>query len=388
MKIAMITSTFLPRFIGGRETHVYSCSKALIDRGHEVHVFTGDHVKRYETQKYKGIMTHRFPMCRFALPAQQEDIPYRIVSPSLLSALDNFKPDIIHAHDYRHFTTDISAYYSKVKKKPFILTVHGFFYNPRSISRILMRSYDYFLGPISLRIASRIICVSRTLVKGPITLVKDKVSIIPNAISIGDIINGGFGPSRFREKVACTDSDRIILGLGRLTKQKGFKFLIQAYKKVAERFPDVKLVIVGPETKYGTKLKHSATCSNIIFTGAISSNLVKSAYLSASVFVSSSLDEGCPIAILEAMAFEKPIIATSVGLVPEIINQGVNGVLVEPGKPEQISKAIIDILSKESLAQILSQNAQRAVKMYDWSHVALEIEKVYKGCEIRCGEPM
>ena len=375
----MVTHTFLPQFVGGREKHVFYLSKELIKKGFEVRIFTGGRNKHFQCEEYEGIMTYRFPIHTLNFPANQEKIPFRLINPqSFIRVLREYDPDIVHAHDRRHFTTDIAALYSKIDKKPFILTVHGFFYSPTWVFKTFMKLYDKTFGQLSIRTASKIVYVSKESAKEHIQgKLKNKIVVMSNGVPIELATNGLKKGGDFRQRHGL-NNDKMILAVGRLSAQKGFQYLIQAYKEIAKRNNGYNLCIIGPETGYVKELKHLAENNDsIVFTGSIPDNELREAYLAADLFVLSSLAEGCPLTLLEAMTFEKPIVATSVGMVQEIIRNGVNGILVTPGNSDLLAEAIIKVLDDNSFARNLARNAKRDATKY-WEDFISRTQDIYE----------
>ena len=359
MKIAMVTSTFLPDYIGGRENHVYYLSKELISAGFKVCIFTNNPRGITQFEKYDGIPICRFPFYSFKFASNQENIPYRVTNPhNFLKRLRSYSPDVVHAHDYRHFTSDLSAIYCETNKKPLLLTVHGFYYNVGQLFNIFLMAYDKILGGFSLNTADKIICVSNMLAEQQaLSNFRDKIVIIPNGVSDNNTKFSSEDYNNFKEKYGIRG--KMILGVGRLSYQKGFKFLINAYKAIFKASNEYQLCIVGPEGGCGKELRTLAGDNNsIVFTGPISNRDLKLAYSSADLFVLSSLLEGCPLALLEAMSFGKPIVATSVGLIPEVIQNRINGLLVPPGDSECLAKTAQEVLSDDRLAKRIGANAK------------------------------
>lgn len=359
MKIAMVTHTFLPDYIGGRENHVYYLSKELINAGFEVCIFTNNPKGITQFEKYDGIPICRFPFYSLKFASNHENIPYRVTNPyNFLKHLRSYSPDVVHAHDYRHFTSDLSALYCKTNKKPLLLTVHGFYYNVGQLFNTCITAYDKIFGKFSLKTAGKIICVSNILAEQQaLSNFKDKVVVIPNGVSDSLTTFSCKDYNSFKEKYGIRG--KMILGVGRLSHQKGFKYLIKAYKAIFKASNEYQLCIVGPEGGCGKELRTLAGDNNsIVFTGPIPNRDLKLAYSFADLFVLSSLLEGCPLALLEAMSFGKPIIATSVGLIPEVIQNRINGLLVPPGDSECLAKTTQEVLADDCLAKRIGANAK------------------------------
>lgn len=174
----------------------------------------------------------------------------------------------------------------------------------------------------------------------------------------------------------------VLLGLGLTAlkhKAEGAKLLIKAISIVQMKYPTI-LLILTREGKYTNELKQYAKSQGIsekiVFTGDIEDPNV--ALSIAHVYVHTPLGEGgVPQSLLEAMIMGKPIIATSVGGIPEAIENGVNGLLVEPDF-NKIAESIELLLGNVDLAKNLGYNAKiKAMKNFSWEALAEKFIKIY-----------
>lgn len=345
--------------------------------GGEVCIFTNNTKGITQFEKYEGIPIYRFPFNSLKFASNQENIPYRVTNPrNFLKLLRSYSPDVVHAHDYRHFTSDLSALYCKTNKKPLLLTVHGFYYNAGQLLKILMSAYDKTCGQFSLKTAAKIICVSNVLAEQQVlSNFKGKLVVIPNGVPDNLTRFSSEDYNYFKKKYGIRS--KMILGVGRLSYQKGFQYLIKAYETILKTSDEYQLCIVGPEGGCGKELRKLAGDNNsIVFTGPIPNSDLKLAYSFADLFVLSSLLEGCPLALLEAMSFGKPIVATSVGLIPEVIQDRVNGILVPPSDSECLAKAIQEVLADDGLAKRIGANA-KASSTKLWTEFISQTKKIY-----------
>lgn len=382
MRIALITSTFLPNFIGGREKHIYGLAKALVKLGHhDVYIVTGDRVKEVVKEEFEGVTVYRVPYIKeFKLRGIGESIPYRIVAPSFFSVLHHIEPEIIHAHDIKHFTSDAAAIYSYFLHKPFVLTVHGFFYRPSRLTKVLLRLHDLTLNLFTLKVARKIIVVSKRNVKWPLTLFRSKIVYIPNAVESSN--HKGYSKS-FKAKYRVPIDYHLVVSVGRLTFQKGFDILIRAWKIMRKREPDLraKLVIIGPtqdQHYFKYLLKLAGDDDSIIFTGRVPDEDLIAALQDATVVVMPSRDEGMPTVLLEAISFGKPVVATSVGAIPDIIVNGVSSLLVKPESPEELAEALIKVLVDDKLRNEIARNAVKLRSYISWDNMVKHIVRIYE----------
>ena len=167
-----------------------------------------------------------------------------------------------------------------------------------------------------------------------------------------------------RERLGISRDQRVILNVGRLSKEKAHADLIAAFKTLCEMQSNLncKLVIVGdgPERQsLTTAARESGLDARIIFTGQLGE--VGPYYAMADVFVLSSHSEGSPNVLLEAMAANLPVVATCVGGVPEIVENEKSALLVPAKDPTALATAIARILSDSSLGLRLAEDAAAVI---------------------------
>ena len=167
-----------------------------------------------------------------------------------------------------------------------------------------------------------------------------------------------------RSRFGIANGDRIVLAIGRLSKEKAHADLITAFARLRESNPEIncKLIIVGEGAERG-KLESIVESfdqrANVIFAGQVSD--VRPFYAAADVFALPSHSEGSPNVLLEAMAAEVPIVATEVGGVPEMVEQNQSALLVPANDATALAGAISRVLTDQDLAQRLTTNASKLV---------------------------
>ena len=218
---------------------------------------------------------------------------------------------------------------------------------------------------------------------------KESIQVLYNGIDVRV-----FHETRQRTEKKSTPMVSPVIGtVGRLDPRKGHRYLLEASVDIIKRYPEASILIIG-SGKMESSLKQVARSlglkeRNIRFLG-IQNNT--SNYLqSMDVFVLPSVEEGLGIAILEAMAAEVPVVATSVGGIPEIITHGETGILVEPKNPKMLADAVIELLTHPEKADRLRKKAKDVVmKKYDIQGTVEQLMSYYQqfleksGCKRRC----
>jgi len=272
--------------------------------------------------------------------------------------------DIIHAHDY--FCGLASVLAGKLLGKPVVVTFHDpmwFWPNvelPAYVSPIEPLFKKYFINSVT-----RIICNSKFTREETMKLAfpSFKSKVIYNWLT------------RFpRHEKACSidilrkfdlDKNKFMLSVGRLEdKNKGFSMLISALKLLISRGYDRDLAIVGEGPDKEMLIKHSLKLNvenQVHILGRLSDMELTCLYTECDLVVLPSLLEpGGGLVLLEAMSFGKPIVATNVGGIPEVIEDGENGILVEPS-PEALASGIEMLLSTPHLRETFAERSREVL---------------------------
>jgi len=190
----------------------------------------------------------------------------------------------------------------------------------------------------------------------------EKIVAIPNGVD-----TAYFAPARWERGNSQAElglsKDRFCIGtVARLTEAKGLKYLLLAVKRVRENIPDVTLLIVGDGPLREELEEYSRELGiddAVIFTGY--RNDIPRMLAAMDVFVLASVWEGMPVSLLEAMAMQKPVVATRVGGIPEVIQDGVDGILIPPTDANELARAIINIFKDREFSDNLALNARKRI---------------------------
>jgi glycosyltransferase involved in cell wall biosynthesis len=387
MKILVVTATFPPRKFGGITTVSYNISKKLVERGHDVTVYTTDlgdqtnsRLKVNETESIDGMNVYYFKNFSNSLAFK-----YRLFLP--LQMMLKFKKnlnefDIIHLHDFRSSLSILVQHYAKKYKIPYILQAHGSLVTPQK--KLFKKFFDYLWGYAILRNATNLIAVSEREINEYKTMDvdKNKIKLVQNGIDISPYYNlpdkGEFRKNYPSLKI----NDKIILYLGRIHECKSIDLIIMAFADLLKDLDKVKLVIVGPDDGFLLNLKNLIKELNIddkvLFTGPLYERDKTEAYVDADVFVSMRNDEIFGITFLEALASGTPVICSKEGGIANYIN-GIAGLSIEYDK-EILKNELIDILTNEELKIRFGNNGKLLVnKRFNLDNVVDKFERIYLG---------
>lgn len=268
--------------------------------------------------------------------------------------------DLVHTHDYK---ADLYGYLAARRAgRPVFATCHLWFCTTlrerfyAGLDRFVLKNFDGVIG-VSPPIGS-------TLQKSWVP--RDKVSVIANGIDFSPLLTVEDNASR-RE----FGSDLTIGIVGRLARQKGHAFLFAAARGILEKFPGARFVVIGegPDRKSLEVMAADLGITNSVCFAGYRGDM-PNVYAGLDLMVLPSLDEGLPMTLLEAMAAKRAVIASAVGAVPEVIEHGQNGLLVQPGKADDLEQAILLVLGDAPLRRRLAEGARKSVSRYSSDRMA------------------
>ena len=284
------------------------------------------------------------------------------------------KPDIIHTHGY--FASVLGRTAAKLIPKTILINhVHSTYwdYTKRNlwIEKFLSRS------------TYKIICCSEAVRD----FVTDYEKIAPSKTIV---IYNGVDEKRFfhsqntlaaRQVLGIEQGIPVVGTVSSLNPHKGHTYLLEAASKVLEVFPATEFILVGDGSmreELEKKTKILNLFPSIKFLGIRKD--IPEILAGIDIFVlPSSSREGLGISLLEAMAAKKPVVATAIGGIPEVVIYGETGILVPPEKTEDIADAIIELLKNPDKAKTMGQKgAQRVKEKFTTQGMLMEIEKLYE----------
>jgi glycosyltransferase involved in cell wall biosynthesis len=184
-----------------------------------------------------------------------------------------------------------------------------------------------------------------------------------------------------REKFGLAAATQIVLCPRRLVPKNGVNYLIQSVPKILQAYPETVFVIVGegPErASLETQAAELKIQDRVIFAGGISNDEINEYYADADLVVLPSLKEATSISALEAMSCAKPVVASNVGGLPYLVNDGVTGLRVSPADAGALARAISDLLGSPDRRITMGLAARaRVLEELTWDHIARRTEEFY-----------
>jgi len=366
MRVFIATGVFPPEG-GGPATYSKTLLDELPKRGFEVDVLPYRSVRGYP--KFLRHTVYFFKLLR-----------------------RSFKPDVIFAQDPVSVGFP-AALVSKLTRKPFLLKIVGDYAWEQATARFsytetlehFQKDDTLFIVPLVMRFVERwvarqaikVIVPSRYL--GRIVrewgIPKKKITVVYNGIEaeqvgLKQVIRGLL---KFKGK--------LVISVSRLVPWKGFDTLICVYAKLRKRFPDLALLIVGagPDMEKLERLAGELGVSDsVIFTGNVERSVALRYMRAADVFVLNTRYEGFSHLLLEASAVGVPIVTTKIGGNPELIEDNVNGFLVQPDDADALERRIEKLLASPETRARLAGNAKKRVGNFSVDRMVEETADVLK----------
>ena len=293
----------------------------------------------------------------------------------------------------------------------------------------IVHTHEFFSGTLG-RIAALLAQTSVKILmlhnkdrwKGSIHIIVDRIlanwtdKIVANSISVKEftiqctglnpnnfeVVYNGIDLTRFnpflisrktiRSELGIKNSTPTLVIVGRLTTQKGHRYLINALPTVLEKYPELRLFVVGDDSPFDTSTKEEifklvntmGLTENVIFLGERKD--VPDILYAADIFVLPSLWEGFGLVIAEAMAAGVPVIASKIDGIPEVVIDSVTGILVPPKNPEAIANAILYLLNNPNKAKKMGQaGRERVEKCFSVDEMVRKWDKLYQELLIKKG---
>lgn len=384
MKILQVIPVFSPpQLFGGSQRVVYLVSKELAKKGHEVVIYASDMKNLKERigktiENINGVTVVHFKNVNPFLSSKTRLILTPRMKRSFERELKKF--DVIHVHEARSFQHMLVWWLARKADIPYVVQAHGNL--SEHFGGFSRKVYDKLFCKKILGDASKVIAVN-TVEAGNYTkfgVAEGKVEIIPNPIDMGEFDNLG-ARGIFREKYNIEPNSKVILFMGRIHPIKGVDVLVHAFANIVnEGKVDSTLVVAGPDDGYMAeciKITKMHKLNNVIFTGQLWGKERIHAYFDADVIVLPSRYETFPMSVLEAYACGKPVVASKVGGLEELVLDGETGELVSAGNISELSEALTHVLSSDNFQNVAIKARNLIMHRYSLESVVNKLESLY-----------
>jgi glycosyltransferase involved in cell wall biosynthesis len=390
----LLVSDFYPPEPGGLEAHVRRLAHALRRTGHTVAVVAGGPARPPVDDD--GVAVHHPGLTLDRLPAAFRDSAHRFHPPwpdhtfqrGVRRVLDRFAADVVHAHGWCQFSAAAAA----DRRVPVVVTLHD--YGVRCPKKNLLRGdaecargrgirclrcrgdeqgtakRAVLSGALSRtvpRLAARVdrfIAVSEHVARRFRETAPDpgRVMVIPNFLDLPD-------------EPAAAPTGSQVLYVGPATRHKGLSVLLRALREVPPGLAEA--VVVGVASADAVPSTGGAPAA-VRYAGRLTGEPLRRQFRAAAMVVVPSIwPEPCPTVALEALAFGRPVVASRIGGLPDLIADGDNGLLVPPGDPGALAGAITTLLSDRSLLNAMAATAYASAALFTTEAVIRRIEAVY-----------
>lgn len=250
--------------------------------------------------------------------------------------------DLLHSHGFK-FNVLLGMYPERFRRIPMVATLHGYVHAPLFSKLWLYEILDRF----AIRRMRGVVLVGEAMRSElPCKSSTDHVVVIPNGLNIDEVQAASRKELGEPFKSFIDNHNVVILGVGRLSQEKGFDRLISAFSEFRKQKPGSGLIIVGEggfRQQFEKLIGDLNLEGDVLLPGYCST--VPSLMSRSNLLVMPSLTEGLPITLLEAIALKTSVVASAVGEMPKVLCNGQGGRLLSEVNPESICKAISDSIA-------------------------------------------
>ncbi len=368
MKIALFTPYDIA-FPGGVNKHVFKLKENFERMGHDVEVIGPSSVPEARLN-IPGVHTvsGAVPIAKGSGGSVARIGISPFIIPKVKLILDRGNFDVVHFHE--PFCPAVPTYGLMISNYVNVATFHAL--HEKHKGYIL---FHPVFRPLFHKLRKKI-AVSRAALKFVSYYFPGEYEIIPNGVDY-EFFSRDVEPLRnFR------DGKLNILFVGRLERRKGLRTLIGAFERVKSNFEDVRLIIVGPDGGLKEELEEKVSrcrIRDVEFVGYVSDEELLKYYKTCDIFCSPAEGrESFGIVLLEAMASGKPVVATNIGGYKEVMEDGRQGILVNPRDEEGLAGALLRLLRDENMRRAMGEEGRRRAKDFSWVSVSKRVLDVYR----------
>ncbi len=400
MKICLVTNLYPPTVQGGADIYVARLARVLAEQ-HRVTVITtepGFHLAPRHEVSPESVTVYRTAPLNIAhltrlphhLPLQALfraiDLYQPQVAANVAGILDRERPDVVHIHNWEGLSLAATVTAAR-RRAPLAITLHGYSMfcayssirhpdghtcRPDLPCRLIAGVNHQLAKAIGLAISPSHYVMDEHVRRGFFRHAIQRV--IPNGLLLGDPLPG---PPHKGEGNRGSKTTFDVLFMGRVQSHKGVELLIRVFRRMSDAGLRLHIAGIGPSIDACKAL--AAGDDRIRFYGFVSGETQRSLLEHADCMAVPSLwPENAPVSIQEAFGTGPVVIASHVGGIPEMVQDGVNGLLVEPGDEAGIAAAIERLRQSPELAARLRSAARETARLYDMRFHAERLIDAYR----------
>ena len=298
----------------------------------------------------------------------------------LKSLVEEQRIEILHCHEPK--SRLYGAIVSKMTGVPIVATHHN--WTGQNLRTRLVELIDAAV----LHSCQRVVAVSSSVAESmrPVLISSSRIEVIPNGIDLS-VFKDSQQNSELRASLGIPPGVPVIGAVGRLDIQKAHERLIEAARKLTDAGQDAIYLIVGEgveRPRLESLARNLGLSDRVLLPGYRSD--IKPFLAIMDLFVLPSRREGTPMALLEAMAMRKPVVATAVGGVPDVLTDGIDGIMLPESGVGGLSDALLRLLRDPALALQMARSGRRRVENeFSSRRMASRYEDMYRRCLIARG---
>lgn len=410
MKIVIATAVYYP-MINGVAVFSHNLAVGLAKRGNEVMVICPSQTGRNYTRTIDGVRTvYLRSVDAKVYPDQIHDVPEKkkflgIKLPHLVyrhglrvsvfpqrevkKAMDEFRPDVVHVQVSDPIGLSV-VWYARKHNIPVVTTEHNqpdVFTDPLKVPGVMKKPVNYLLTSYFRNRQSKSDFVTMPTEQAIKDLIWSRGKGFP--VPVAAVSNGvdlscfkpGKAPAEIYKKYDVPDNRPVVLYVGRVDPEKKLGVVMDAFNEARKKVPTALLVVVGDgvdKMRLMQKVEKMGLSEDVRFLGKVLPPDLYELYKIGDVFATASEIETQGIVLIEAAACGLPLIAVDKGAVSEVCITDENGYLCKPGNVDEISTAMVKILSDAKLRKEFSENSIKIAHEHDFEKTLDKFENIYR----------
>jgi glycosyltransferase involved in cell wall biosynthesis len=372
--------------VGGPARHVVILDQGLQSRGHDtllIHgtIEPGEASLESDVEK-AGIRAKKIP----ELGRRVRVLGDMTALAQIIKLAFQERPDVVHTHTAKAGTLGRIAAFVFNATRPssrrciVVHTFHGHvfhgYFGP--VVNTIVRLIEYLLA----KLTTRIVTISQRqyleITDGLRIAPASRTVVIPLGLNLDQLFGIGAASSNDRESLGIAPEDIVVGYIGRMVPIKDLGTLIRGFGEALRGHPRLWLMLAGggPLRESLRQLTHECRVSNRVLFRDWTDDLPR-LYGTMDICALTSLNEGTPVAAIEAMAAGKPVVSTAVGGVPDVVQHGVTGLLVPPRDPSALASAIAQLCSEPELRRRMGEAGRRRAAEYTSERLVRDVERLY-----------